>query len=71
MQHYNVLVGCDQKYYNDWAENLILSIRHFNPWLTCHVHIVNPKKYKIESNITGNKLPKIINLKSAFLSLNI
>ena len=46
MQHYNVLVGCDQKYYNDWAENLILSIRHFNPWLTCHVHIVNPKKYK-------------------------
>ena len=46
MQHCNVLIGCDQNYYNDWAINLLLSIRHFNPWITCHVHIVNPKKYR-------------------------
>lgn len=42
MPHYNVLIGCDQKYYEDWGINLVRSIRYFNPWITCHVHVVNP-----------------------------
>jgi hypothetical protein len=42
MQVYNVLIGCDQKYYEDWGIHLIRSIRYFNPWITCHVHVVNP-----------------------------
>tara|TARA_Y100000389_G_C17279063_1_gene421971 strand:- start:34 stop:684 length:651 start_codon:yes stop_codon:yes gene_type:complete len=42
MPHYNVLIGCDQTYYDDWGIHLVRSIKHFNPWITCHVHIVNP-----------------------------
>lgn len=42
MQHCNILIGCDQLYYDHWGVNLIKSIRHFNPWIKCHVHIVNP-----------------------------
>jgi len=42
MPRYNILIGCDQKYYEDWGINLIRSIKYFNPWITCHVHIVNP-----------------------------
>lgn len=42
MPRYNILIGCDQKYYDDWGINLIRSIKYFNPWITCHVHIVNP-----------------------------
>ena len=46
MQRCNILIGCDQKYYNDWGINLIKSIRHFNPWITCHVHIVNSHQFE-------------------------
>ena len=42
MPRYNILVGCDQTYYDDWAIHLVRSIKYFNPWITCHVHIVNP-----------------------------
>jgi len=42
MPRYNILIGCDQKYYDDWGINLIRSIKYFNPWITCHVHVVNP-----------------------------
>jgi hypothetical protein len=38
----NFLIGCDQKYYNDWGINLFKSINHHNPWLQLHCHIVNP-----------------------------
>jgi hypothetical protein len=42
MPRYNVLLGCDQKYYNDWAVPLLKSIQRHNPWLSLHCHIVNP-----------------------------
>ena len=42
MPRYNILIGCDQKYYDDWGINLVRSIKYFNPWITCHVHVVNP-----------------------------
>ena len=42
MPRYNILVGCDQTYYDDWAIHLVRSIKYFNPWITCHVHVVNP-----------------------------
>lgn len=42
MPRCNILIGCDQKYYDDWGINLIRSIKYFNPWITCHVHVVNP-----------------------------
>jgi hypothetical protein len=44
MQVYNVLIGCDQKYYDDWAVPLLSSIHRHNPWLKLHCHIVNPTK---------------------------
>lgn len=44
MQRYNVLLGCDQKYYDDWALPLLRSINNHNPWLRLHCHIVNPTK---------------------------
>jgi hypothetical protein len=42
MPHYNILIGVDQKYYNDWGINLLKSIHYHNPWILLHCHIVNP-----------------------------
>ena len=42
MPRYNILVGCDQNYYDEWAKNLLVSIRHYAPWVNLHAHIVNP-----------------------------
>ena len=42
MQPYNILVGCDQNYYNTWATPLLQSIQRHNPWISLHCHIVNP-----------------------------
>jgi hypothetical protein len=42
MLRYNILIGVDQKYYNDWGINLLKSINHHNPWVSLHCHIVNP-----------------------------
>ena len=42
MPRYNVLLGCDQKYYDEWAVPLLKSIHHHNPWISLHCHIVNP-----------------------------
>ena len=42
MPRYNVLLGCDQKYYDDWAVPLLKSIHFHNPWINLHCHIVNP-----------------------------
>ena len=44
MPLYNVLLGCDQKYYDDWAKPLLESIHKFNPWIQLHCHIVNPSR---------------------------
>ncbi len=42
MPRYNVLLGCDQKYYDEWAVPLLKSIYYHNPWISLHCHIVNP-----------------------------
>ena len=42
MPHYNILIGVDQKYYNDWGINLLKSIHYHNPWILLHCHIANP-----------------------------
>lgn len=39
---FNILIACDQKYYDDWGVPLLKSIRHYNPWISLHCHIVNP-----------------------------
>lgn len=39
---YNILIGCDQSYYDDWGINLLNSIQKNAPWLNLHCHIVNP-----------------------------
>jgi hypothetical protein len=46
MQHYNILVGCDRKYHDDWAVPLFESIHKRNPYLSLHCHIVNPLDYR-------------------------
>ena len=43
MPRYNILIGVDQKYYNDWAITLLKSINYHNPWISLHCHIVNPQ----------------------------
>ena len=50
MQLYNILIGCDQTYYDTWAVPLLLSIQRHNPWIHLHCHIVNPTK---ENNLTN------------------
>jgi|SaaInl0LU_22_DNA_1037365.scaffolds.fasta_scaffold11208_3 hypothetical protein len=42
MQRYNILIGCDQTYYDKWAIPLLQSIQRHNPWINLHCHIVNP-----------------------------
>ena len=42
MQHCNLLIACDQKYYIDWAKNLLVSIKYYCPSLKLHCHIINP-----------------------------
>lgn len=44
MQAYNILIGCDQTYYDQWAVPLLLSIQRHNPWIQLHCHVVNPTK---------------------------
>ena len=39
---YNILIGCDQSYYDTWATTLLWSIQHYAPWVNLHCHIVNP-----------------------------
>mgnify|MGYP000949496317 CR=1 FL=1 len=44
MQPYNILIGCDQTYFDKWATPLLQSIQRHNPWINLHCHIVNPTK---------------------------
>ena len=43
MHHCNILIGCDQTYYDNWSITLLQSISYYNPWISLHCHIVNPK----------------------------
>jgi lipopolysaccharide biosynthesis glycosyltransferase len=43
MPPYNILIGCDQAYYDDWGITLLRSTNHYNPWISLHCYIVNPK----------------------------
>jgi hypothetical protein len=51
MQHYNILIGCDQNYYDTWAVPLLQSIQRHNPWIQLHCHIVNPTKDNTLDNV--------------------
>ena len=51
MQLYNILVGCDQNYYDQWAVPLLVSIQRHNPWINLHCHIVNPTKDNVLENV--------------------
>ena len=42
MPHYNILIGCDQLYYDEWGIKCLESIQQFAPWANLHCHIVNP-----------------------------
>ena len=46
MQHYSILIACDQKYYNDWGETLLKSINFNCPDLKLRCHIINPNNLK-------------------------
>lgn len=51
MQPYNILIGCDQNYFDKWATPLLLSIAKHNPDISLHCHIVNPTKENKLNNI--------------------
>jgi len=51
MQPCNILIGCDQTYYNQWAVPLLTSIQQHNPWIRLHCHIVNPNKDNALDNV--------------------
>lgn len=40
---YNLLIACDQPYYNQWGENCLKSLKHHVPWLNLHTIVVNPE----------------------------
>lgn len=52
MPLYNVVLGCDQKYYDNWAKPLLSSITRYNPWLKLHCHIVNPTQSNKLRNVS-------------------
>lgn len=51
MQHYNILIGCDQTYFDKWTVPLIQSIQQHNPKIYLHCHIVNPTKENYLDNV--------------------
>lgn len=52
MLQYNILLGCDQTYFDDWAATLLQSIERYNPWIQLHCHIVNPTKENSLPNVS-------------------
>lgn len=52
MQVYNILIGCDQSYYDDWAVPLLNSIHRYNPRVVLHCHIVNPTVENSLANVS-------------------
>ena len=51
MPRYNILIGCDQTYFDKWGIVLLNSIKYHSPWINLHCHIVNPTKENIYNNI--------------------
>ena len=51
MPRYNILIGCDQKYFDEWGIVLLRSIQKYNPQLSLHCHIVNPTKNNQLKNV--------------------
>ena len=49
---YNILIGCDQTYFDKWTTPLLQSIQRHNPWLNLHCHIVNPTKENTLDNVS-------------------
>jgi len=48
MPRYNILIGCDQNYYDEWAISCLESLQKNIPWINLHCHVVNPVDlYKI------------------------
>ena len=39
----NILIACDQQYYDDWGIHLLRSIHYYNPFINLYVHLVNPQ----------------------------
>ena len=39
----NILIACDQQYYDDWGIHLLRSIHYYNPFVNLYVHLVNPQ----------------------------
>ena len=46
MHPYNILIACDQKYYDDWASVLLNTTHYHNPWIKLRCHVVNPVNLK-------------------------
>jgi hypothetical protein len=58
MQPYNILIGCDQKYFDDWGITLLESLKKYAPFISLHCHIVNPTKNNVLEgvNITNESI---------------
>lgn len=73
MHPYNILIACDQKYYDDWASVLLNTTHYHNPWIKLRCHVVNPvnlKKldfveYTTESISFSNSISKVAYLQAA------
>jgi len=67
MQHYSIVIGCDQLYYDTWSVHLLKSIHFYNPWIKLRCHIVNPSvliklpyvEYTTETIVFKNDISKI------------
>jgi hypothetical protein len=58
MQHYNIVLACDQAYYDNWAIDLLKSINYYNPWIKLHCEVINPTKKNMLSfaNVTEHNI---------------
>ena len=48
----NILIGCDQLYFDKWAVPLFQSIQRHNPTISLHCHIVNPTVENSLNNVS-------------------
>jgi hypothetical protein len=75
MPHFNILIACDQKYYDDWGKTLLETTFLRNSWLagSLHCHIVNPDEndrlpyvnYSFETREFASEESRISYLQSA------
>lgn len=68
MQVYNIVIGCDQTYYEQWADPLLKSIKKHNPFFILHCHVVNP--HNLEKLPFVNYTTEFVNItdKDAWIS---